>query len=524
LRARPDTAAALVAFALLGGALQILASVALGLARVDALHAAANEGATRYVLAVLASSTGLALAWLVRKRPLVAVGVLLAGQALVLWPLVRRTSSLGFAYHGEFILHHFTALVAAAACFSLARHWARRRDHGAVRWLPAALGSGGATLLLLAHVLSQPAIASESAPRVQTVGATLLLSAAPVALAIGWRARDRFGNVALAALLVPYVLRVAFALPDGLTGASVVDSGRVPLVSAFVVSSAIAFVVLRSRIERPLAMLATVVAACETAILYVVYRRAFGDFEDGLGGLAQSLFAFSLPYPSYLETWRIVAASCGIFFALATVHTTVLSQGDRGRGLALGLLLVTGLGLSTPQLALMAGAGLLLVMSGEGLPPLERSLPTREIDEIVRDGCARLGLPPPVALDEGSAAKRVLVGRGELDDVSVDVRVHGGRDIKLRVGVIGRGRPELEIVPDASGGGHRPAHALASTHRVEGSQRALERGDAVLDALMPFPGARARLWAAGAEVELGPTLASLDAERLAMLVRVLVDR
>ena len=68
---------------MLGGALQILASVALGLARVDALHAAANEGATRYVLAVLASSTGLALAWLVRKRPLAGWSLILAGFGLL---------------------------------------------------------------------------------------------------------------------------------------------------------------------------------------------------------------------------------------------------------------------------------------------------------------------------------------------------------------------------------------------------------------------------------------------------------
>ena len=43
--------------------------------------------------------------------------------------------------------------------------------------------------------------------------------------------------------------------------------------------------------------------------------------------------------------------------------------------------------------------------------------------------------------------------------------------------------------------------------------------DAQLDALQPFLGANARYWDAGIEIDLGPDLADLDAQRLAALLR-----
>src|SRR5690349_13082412 len=71
---RPTASAApvLVVCALIGGLLQILASIHLGLSRLDALTTAAQEGPAIYLLAVFGAGVGVGALWLLRSRPLVA--------------------------------------------------------------------------------------------------------------------------------------------------------------------------------------------------------------------------------------------------------------------------------------------------------------------------------------------------------------------------------------------------------------------------------------------------------------------
>ncbi|MEM6290792.1 MAG: hypothetical protein AAGA54_05985 [Myxococcota bacterium] len=113
--------------------------------------------------------------------------------------------------------------------------------------------------------------------------------------------------------------------------------------------------------------------------------------------------------------------------------------------------------------------------------------------------------------------------RGDLDGTDLDLRARptrgGGWRLSFRAGVIGRGRPLLELAPAAGDRGPRPAHELARTHRAVGDVRRLEAvDDAQLDALTPFSRANAKFWDAGIEVDLGSDLTGLDAPRLAALL------
>jgi len=106
--------------------------------------------------------------------------------------------------------------------------------------------------------------------------------------------------------------------------------------------------------------------------------------------------------------------------------------------------------------------------------------------------------------------------RGELGRVVVDLRarsVDGARwTVLLRVGLVGRGAPTAELLPDPKGG----------APRLRGDTRAL--GDAaggVMEALSAFPAAHGRFWPAGCEVALGAALARLSGASLEALVRSL---
>ncbi|MCA9708921.1 MAG: hypothetical protein KDK70_23955, partial [Myxococcales bacterium] len=154
----------LAAVALIAGILQVMATVLLGLASLDELRAAAAEGAQQYLLGTLAAVLGVIVVWFLRRRPLWAAGLLLVWQAAVFWPLHTRTSLLGLAFHGEYVLHHFTGLLAAATCVAIGMHWIRRADLGPGRVVPGLLAVAGALTLLLAHLLEQPNLGGQAMP------------------------------------------------------------------------------------------------------------------------------------------------------------------------------------------------------------------------------------------------------------------------------------------------------------------------------------------------------------------------
>ncbi len=92
----------------------------------------------------------------------------------------------------------------------------------------------------------------------------------------------------------------------------------------------------------------------------------------------------------------------------------------------------------------------------------------------------------------------------------------------LKVGVLGRSRPVVSLVPEPGDEGHRPAHLLGRTHRVQGQVRQIELiEDSLFDALMPFPHSVVEFWDAGSRVRLGSELSKLDGETLAALLHEL---
>ena len=73
--------------------------------------------------------------------------------------------------------------------------------------------------------------------------------------------------------------------------------------------------------------------------------------------------------------------------------------------------------------------------------------------------------------------RALLVVRGDVGDAPVDLRARAtsgdGWDVTITVGLLGRGRAPLGLVPEPGDDGHRPAHLLARTHRARGQVRLL---------------------------------------------------
>lgn len=518
----------LAAVALLAGILQVMATVLLGLATLEELRAAAAEGARPYLVGTLVAVLGLGGAWLLRRRPLWAVLGLVAWQGAVLLALRPYTSLLGLAFHGEYVLHHFTGLLAAAICIGIAGSWLRRPELGRARLLPSSLALVGTLALVLTHVLEQPSLHGRPPAWLEQGGTAALLLAWGTAVALLWPSLHPRLRLVAAALLVPFVARVALAWPEGLAGASVADVGRPVLMATMVAASLVAFVVFRPSAAPSVRTLVLAFSGVATVMLYYFYRRGFGELEAGLGGLAQSMFAFSLPYPSYVPAWQVWVVMLGLFAMFAAAYGGLVSPGQRVRGMALAMLIVTGLGLSTPPLVLMTvAAALLWIDSTSAGSSAATQPPPAPMEEILEAFAGRVQLPGVVVLDDGGRA--LLAVRGELGETPLDLRARpgaqGGWDVTLTVGLLGRGRPVLGLDPEPGDDGPRPAHLLGRTHRARGQVRRLELlDDALFDALLPFPDARLELWEAGSRVRLGVDLAQLDDEHLATLARALAHR
>lgn len=518
----------MVGFVLAAAILQVLATIKLGLAPMDALERVAHASAAPYLGALLGLGCAMLLAWVLRSRPLVAALTILGLGGVSVWALWNRVSWLGFAFRGEYVLHHFATLLSAATCLHVTLAWVRRRWLGRRRLVPVVLLGLGVLAMLAVHLHGQPAWRGPWRPEVQALATALLLVGPLTALVLFWPYAEPTAYREISAVLLAImILRVGLAGWGGLEGASVPAEHRTVLVGAVVLGAAFVFVRFRPANPPGVRSLVVLLAAVATGLLYLMYHRSFGLLEDGIGGLAHSLFAFPLPYPEYVARWRVMVVVVGLFLMFVTVYGGLMAYEERTRGATLGLLLVTGLGLSNAQLVLMSTAAQLVWL--ESLLCRERPAgyraPARPIAEIFRDLADAAGWTL-VTLDTTHGL--LMAVRGDLAGTSVDVRAKRVETerwkVRLRVGVPGRSPAEIELRPDAGHGGLRPTHVLARTHRVQGSVRALEgRGDALLDALVEFPRSRTKLWPAGSEIELGDDLTHLEAAPLERLIRAMAE-
>ncbi len=177
----------IASIALVAGLLQIIASVALGMAKLDAFTAASIERPLMYMALAVLVAAAVGSIWLVRERQNIALALGLIWPAGLWFGLRGKLSGLGLAYHGEFILHHFSAVLALALAGIVPLIWARDRRLGPARWLPALFALPGALALGLAHVGKLPgAPAAWALPTLAIVGGALLLMAWPLSVGLFW--------------------------------------------------------------------------------------------------------------------------------------------------------------------------------------------------------------------------------------------------------------------------------------------------------------------------------------------------
>lgn len=84
---------------------------------------------------------------------------------------------------------------------------------------------------------------------------------------------------------------------------------------------------------------------------------------------------------------------------------------------------------------------------------------------------------------------------------------HHGWSVELTLGIPGRGKPEVELLPGV--GGHR---VVCNARRLETLPEALPI------ALADHPSHHTRLWPGGVHLDFGRQLAGLEVDRLARLL------
>ncbi len=523
----------LAAILLIAGVVQLFAVARLGRWNEAVLTRAALEGPGIYIATILVAVVAIAVnrrLWFhprrTREIAAATTAVLIAG---FVWWLSSRVSWSGFVYHGEYILHHFLAVCSAVVAWSLARVWQRQRDLGRLRYLPFAAAAVGIVLLLGAHLASVPRLALELPTWLADVGVGAFISAPLLALAAlpklgGWSRR-------LVALLVftPLIARVLLTGTGALHGALVPDDLVVYLLASFGVCACSLWFLPGSTPPRGTRVYLWVLAAGATYFLYSMYTQKYGFVEADLASLGHSILGFDLVYPGYVPTWLMLTCSLGLTALLAGQWEALFVAERRTQGLALGLLTVAGLGLSSPQVALMSGlGGLLLVHSLQQ----HASAPARAIKTatevpipaIFDDIASKLKLPDVVSLAQPTYT--LLSLRGEISGTAVRMQARTRDEVtwsvELEVGVIGRGEPHCELRPGRRGREHA-IDGLTETHRVFGNARELERlSPTLFDHLAACPDAAFSVWPGGFRIVFGNQLGELTSKRARALISLLV--
>jgi hypothetical protein len=264
--------------ALTAGLLQIIASVALGMASLERFTAAADERPAIYMVVAVLIGAGSLSVYLVRERMAIALTLAAVWPIGMWYGLRQQTSWLGLAYHGEFVLHHFAAVLCLVVALSVPIAWARDDRLGKLRWLPAVFALPGALALAGSHLGRAPLGPAWLADRtLATTGATLLLLAWPVAIAVFWR-------LAIV-LLLPLLVRVGLVGWQGLSGELIEQDQIVWLGSALIVTAIATLVLLRPRLEYWVLAVVGLICLLASMFAYYLYEHGFGELEAGLGGL-----------------------------------------------------------------------------------------------------------------------------------------------------------------------------------------------------------------------------------------------
>lgn len=518
MTARASAPAQLVTVAVIVGLLQIMAGVLLCLAKPEALAQAAGEGSMVYILAISGLTASWLVAWLLRARLGLSVGIGLLGSALSIGLSASSASALGLIYYGEFLAHHFLALLAAAICLLVGQRWLREPELGGLRAAPLLLASLGVLLLLGQHLASLPILGVELELLWQ-IGSVALLLAIPAALLLLWRELGWAERGLAIAAIGPLAVRVAIGGSGGLSGTAPGVAGAMPMVTALTIAGITAFVLLRPRVDAFARVVSLAVGAGVSYKLDALYQGPkFQFLEERIGGLVRSLLGFELPYPTFVVWWKAATAIVAIFTMTAAIVAALLDSRLRPRALGLALIVIAGFGLTSPQLLLMHAAGTLAFLASlrEGhVIPVEPVLcpPPDEPELILAEVAERLEIEAPVIIEEASGT--VIALRGEHLRNALDLRARSADGqrwtILLRFGMIGRGSADAEVLPGGDEG-----HRLRGDPRFVGGE---ESG--VLAALSAFPTATARFWEAGCEVALGDELSRLSGASVEALVRAL---
>ncbi|MGB1277356.1 MAG: hypothetical protein ACPG77_16555, partial [Nannocystaceae bacterium] len=420
---------------------------------------------------------------------------------LAAWWIAPRISERGFIYHGEFVLHHFLVICSALVGWSLCRSWIGNRQLGRARFVGPVAGALGIAVMLGAHLASLPRLTLTLPPWLVMIGVGAIVCAPLLTLALlpglgSWKRRGVAGLV-----LLPVLVRVALAGPDGLLG-GLVASALVPYLLASLGVCALAVWGLPGRAPpRGTRVYLGVLAAGSTYFLYSMYSKKYGFVEADLASLGHSLFGFDLPYPDYIPLWLMLACGAGLTGILTAQWEAIFVSERRAQGLALGLMCIAGLGLSSPQVVLMSGlGGLLLVHSLSGCPeaaPAHKPSPTATpLPEILDTVAEKLALGDVVSLAQ--PAYTLLSLRGEVSGAAIRLQARtpdeNNWQLELEVGVIGRCEPQCELRPGRRGREHA-IDTLAATHRLFGDPRDLERFPPELfDHLAAFPDSAFSIW------------------------------
>ena len=523
---RAQTALFALLWTALAGAIQVVATVELGLLPATKVRAAAAAPPGPYLVAAAAVTGGLVLAaLLLRRRPLWAALSILAVEAAGLFPAARVMTVAGTIYSLELFAHHWAAvsaavaLVAAAGLVPPARPvWARR-----VGRLAAGAAVVAATVGLAAHVIGHARTFDAAAP-LQAAAAGLVLAAAAGAIGVRAAAGRAFApTLAASALLVPWLVRVAVTGRAGLAGAPAEGAARIAVTVALGLGALVLLGTVRPRLSAGLRVVVHAASALAVGALYVTYDRFFGEVEAAFDELARSFLGFSPPYPTYVPVPARIAFAVAVFAAVVAAYGALVSRDRRREGLALAVALLAGVGLSSPQTVLMAGAGL-VAFAAFAIPatPASAARPPPRPAAAVFEAVARdLGWEPPVVVDDGR--RTTLRAEGTLGgiDVRLSGRVRKGRvEATATVGVPPKARPVVALEPRREGEAPLLDHPIGRTHRVAGRRRALESiDDALLDALLSFPDGRVAWWPSGVVIEFGRDLARFEPPQVEALLR-----